>query len=110
MRLINADDVKKVLKTISYNDNDDLARTEKLIDDSPTVYKDAQYFYNYGYREAKRKYKGPNGRWLYHEEAENYECSYCGRTFDFDYRMNFCGFCGADMREYKKRENKKENE
>ena len=43
----------------------------------------------------------PTGKWIYHEDWKNeggcgYECSCCGRTYDYD--MNFCGYCGADMR------------
>ena len=46
----------------------------------------------------------PTEKWIYHEEWKNeggcgYECSCCGRTYDYD--MNVCGYCGADMREEK---------
>ena len=42
----------------------------------------------------------PQGKWIFHSEWEEYwcryECSLCGRTFD--YEMNYCGFCGARMK------------
>lgn len=37
MRLIDADDLKRELEVTQYNDIDDLTRTEKLIDNAPTV-------------------------------------------------------------------------
>ena len=43
----------------------------------------------------------PRGEWKYHEENKLdgeccFECSECGRMYD--YKMNYCGYCGADMR------------
>ena len=42
----------------------------------------------------------PRGEWIFHSEWEEYycryECSLCGRTYDYD--MNYCGFCGARMK------------
>lgn len=43
----------------------------------------------------------PKGEWVYHEDYKLdgeccYECSECGRMYD--YKMNYCGHCGADMR------------
>ena len=42
----------------------------------------------------------PQGEWIFHSEWEEYycryECSLCGRTYDYD--MNYCGFCGARMK------------
>ena len=57
--------------------------------------------YHLGYELAETKFKRPHGEWIYHEDWKNeggcgYECSCCGRTYDYD--MNFCGYCGADMR------------
>lgn len=51
--------------------------------------------------EDGKKIGRPHGKWIYHEDWKNegecpYECSSCGRTYD--YAMNFCGHCGADMR------------
>ena len=43
----------------------------------------------------------PKGEWVYHEDYKLdgeccYECSNCGRMYD--YKMNYCGYCGSDMR------------
>lgn len=43
-----------------------------------------------------------NGRWIFHQDWKDegecpYECNWCGRTFDYD--MNYCGYCGAYMKE-----------
>lgn len=40
-------------------------------------------------------------KWIYHEEYAidgecAYECSNCHTCYDYD--MNYCGYCGADMR------------
>ena len=37
MRLIDANELKEAISTTPYNDYDDLTRTEKLIDNAPTV-------------------------------------------------------------------------
>ena len=44
----------------------------------------------------------PKGEWVYHEDYKLdgeccYECSNCGRMYD--YKMNYCGYCGSDNRE-----------
>lgn len=44
--------------------------------------------------------KRETGRWIHHTDWERdgeapYECDQCGRCFD--YKMRFCGFCGAKM-------------
>ena len=43
----------------------------------------------------------PKGKWIYHDDWASdgeccYECSVCGRAYDYD--MNYCGCCGVDMR------------
>lgn len=77
-----------------------------LIDNAPTVkttFPNCDSGYAQGYSDGylKGKEERPQGKWIYHEEWETeggcgYECSCCGRTYDYD--MNFCGYCGADMR------------
>ena len=36
------------------------------------------------------------GTWVKNDEWSDWECPYCGHAFEN--RMNFCGYCGADMR------------
>ena len=73
----------------------------KIIDKAPTVEQNWRFYYDHGYAQAKRDFERPQGEWIKHEDWINeggcgYECSCCGRTYDYD--MNFCGYCGADMR------------
>ena len=99
MRLIDAD---KLIKEV--NDNKELRESERvylegLLLNAPTV--EPTYQMPKDYIKNKLDYERPTGKWLYHEEWKNeggcgYECSCCGRTYD--YAMNFCGYCGADMR------------
>ena len=42
-RLIDADALKRELEVTQYNDIDDLTRTEKLIDNAPTVIPDVEF-------------------------------------------------------------------
>lgn len=98
MRLIDADALKEALKSnckpeLCHDINtawcEHCCRTndfEDLIDEAPTV------------EEEDR----PHGKWIYHknwyrEEECPWECSECGTCSDNN--MNFCGECGADMRE-----------
>lgn len=51
----------------------------------------------------------PHGKWIYHEdwylgEESPWECSECGTCYDYGDNTNFCGECGADMRERGDRE------
>ena len=43
-----------------------------------------------------------HGRWILHPNGDG-TCDQCGRyqkaIWDFDNQQNFCGHCGADMRE-----------
>ena len=61
-----------------------------------------QEAYDNGYLRGYEKGKAdrPRGEWIFHSEWEEYycryECSLCGRTYDYD--MNYCGFCGARMK------------
>ena len=61
-----------------------------------------QMAYDIGYQRGYEKGKAdrPQGEWIFHSEWEEYycryECSLCGRTYDYD--MNYCGFCGARMK------------
>lgn len=49
----------------------------------------------------------PKGEWMFHEDYRLdgeccYECSNCGRMYD--YKMNYCGYCGSDNRGRRERE------
>ena len=87
MRLIDADLLKERFPQTTYYEYQDNKNSNKrickIIDDAPTVV------------ERKR------GEWIYHGDWQSngecpYECALCGIAYD--YKMNFCGNCGADMR------------
>ena len=75
-----------------------LAISQSQIANAPTV--EPTYQMPKDYIKNKLDYERPTGKWIYHEEWKiegscGYECSCCGRTYD--YAMNFCGYCGAKM-------------
>lgn len=57
--------------------------------------------YQKGYGDGKRD-AVVHGRWILHPNGGG-TCDQCGRyqtaIWDFDNQQNFCGHCGADMRE-----------
>lgn len=57
--------------------------------------------YKRGYEDGKRD-AVVHGRWILHPNGDG-TCDQCGRyqkaIWDFDNQQNFCGHCGADMRE-----------
>lgn len=110
MRLIDADALKKALEVTQYNDIDDLTRTERLIDNAPTVdtyteddVENAIKGYEVGYEMAKAKFKRPTGEWINQSQGAKYpcECSECHTEpfcNDDGYVLsNFCPNCGAEM-------------
>ena len=70
--------------------------TIMLINDAPTVeQKDWKFYYDHGYRQAKRKYEKPQGEWIECGESL-YTCSVCGIVSCC--KGNYCSECGADLR------------
>lgn len=85
MRLIDADRLMSDFLCTIYNDLDDLNRTEKLINEAPTVEEQ------------------PHGEWVFDSNFTafgnpygTYKCSVCGGHSSNKY--SFCKDCGADMR------------
>ena len=68
MRLIDADALKKVLEIEQYNDYDDLLRTERLIDQAPTIkaftLADIEEQYAKGMEKGLEEAKRPHGEWI----------------------------------------------
>ena len=108
MRLGDLDDLKNALEVTQYNDIDDLTRTERLIDNAPTVEAkttaDCIIAYGDGYETARRLSERPQGEWL---KAQGewvtdttykicFECSECKAHLEFPF--NFCPVCGAKMK------------
>ena len=78
--LISREALKEAFEDLFYNDVDDQERTERLIDNAPTV-------------EVR-----PQGKWKHIiDEYNDVECPFCGFQEDGIYN-NFCPKCGADMR------------
>ena len=78
-------DETRLLNDLEYGNNQALYHVINRIEDLPS---------------ADR----PQGEWIIHKDWLDegfcgYECPKCGRCYD--YAMNFCGFCGADMRKEK---------
>lgn len=76
----------------------------KAIEDLPNAYNGWSDAYDKAYvigtLEEVPTVEPKRGEWIFHSEWEEhwcrYECSLCGRTFD--YEMNYCGFCGCRMK------------
>lgn len=116
--LISREALKKALEVTQYNDIDDLTRTERLIDNAPTV--DAYPFeqvqelvkLNQQFAEEIENLKRPQGEWVIcnqdNEGIHKIECPFCKCvkgsdfggliTLTFDRFPPFCENCGADMR------------
>ena len=87
MRLIDADKLP-MCKFVTAGTSEPYAKgwndaIDAIVDNEPTV-------------------ERPHGKWIYHKDWYRYEecpweCSECGTCSDDN--MNFCGECGADMRE-----------
>lgn len=77
MRLIDADELKRDLEISPFNDYDDYLRTERLIDDAPTIE------------------ERPKGKWIF-RSGGYYKCNKCGEVERAE--KNFCHNCGADNR------------
>ena len=100
MRLIDADALKSALEIEQYNDYDDLLRTERLIDNAPTIKAFTLADIEEQYRKGLEKglEERPHGEWKCNRFG--IQCSNCGLIRNaVPYEMNFCPNCGADMRE-----------
>ena len=117
--LISREAFKKALEVTQYNDFDDLIRTERLIDNAPTVEVPENtvncvltMFGKCSYNETgcsdceiKDKIRKalenerPQGEWIFKETTDDYkvygQCSICKQRKRID---NFCPNCGADMK------------
>ncbi len=80
MRLIDADRLMGDFSCTFYNDLDDQNRTEKLINEAPTV-------------------ERPHGEWDKDVRVINYLTRRCLECFKYSAVGNFCMWCGADMRQ-----------
>ena len=65
------------------------------IDQAPSVETNWRFYYDHGYKQAERDLKRPQGKWELHGMI--YYCSVCGHDCG-ESGDNFCGNCGADMR------------
>ena len=106
MRLIDADALKKALKSnctpkLCHDYNTAWCENccckkdfEDLIDNAPTVESD----YEWGYSEGVHDTERPQGKWIDH--GNHIECNQCGIWFLKDHliRKSFCPECGADTR------------
>lgn len=111
-RLIDADDLKARIPTIE----DEYKYVHKLIDNAPTVempnwykvyedvkgtfekYQSTQIAWEQGYEAglAQGESDRPRGEWI--KSSDNmYFCSKCFFTKEQQI-LNYCAFCGADMR------------
>ena len=112
MRLIDADELKKVIHSSSLSGNREwlLMDLDQIIDNAPTVHhpncdicEDKAKSYSMGFQDGYLTGKErPQGEWIYTpniiglSEYEGITCSICGDDSIGDF--NFCPNCGADMR------------
>lgn len=120
VRLIDANALKEVISTIPYNDYDDLIRTEKLIDNAPSVepkpiseiHEKAlkvveilteEHAINVNERRFLQRAillepERPQGEWKETDIPESTLCKCSVCNFDLGaYSFNFCPNCGAKM-------------
>lgn len=107
MRLIDADTLKKALKSnctpeLCHDYNTAWCEScclhnffEDLIDNAPTVESD----YEWGYSEGVHDTERPQGEWWNMQDDDlkisDFKCSVCNYWSDGDY--NYCPNCGAKM-------------
>lgn len=117
MRLIDADELKKVIHSSSLSGNREwlLMDLDQIIDNAPTVEIDkevskqlakeareiADENFKYGYEKAKEEYKRPQGLWLDCKDHQ-WQCSNCESFYYFttspkDNGYDFCPHCNAEM-------------
>jgi len=101
MRLIDADELKKVFAQHEDRKGDLKADWEVLIDNAPTVKTftllDVEENYKKGLEKGLSEWETerPQGKWIY-DGTLFYKCSVCNNLDCFN--DNFCPNCGADMR------------
>lgn len=78
--LISREALKREFETLFYNDCGDFVRTERLIDDAPTIE------------------ERPKGKWIESDVPESmlWKCSVCGYQLGA-HSFKYCPMCGADM-------------
>jgi len=86
--LVSREALKEALEVTQYNDIDDLTKTERLIDNAPTVCERYENFCGVLVHER------PRGEWIY--DYRTCKCSVCNFTTVID-TYNFCPNCGAQM-------------
>lgn len=72
--------LKREFETTPYNDYDDLLRTERLIDNAPTVEPEVYPILNgkdynlylEGYKQGKKDFERPQGEWVRKEDIIHY--------------------------------------
>lgn len=124
--LISREALKKALEVTQYNDIDDLTRTERLIDNAPTIEYPEQITIKCDTEEDKQKLllalrnaklkvlaeaERPQGEWIHYLGCGigKAVCSECGKLGE---TTKCCGNCGAEMRvkdELKEAENENSN-
>ena len=105
-RYIDADALKKAIEVAPYNDIDDLTRTERLIDDAPTVddLLVAIAGRTNGKTQAVLDAVRPKGKWELYQYQESrkkdWYCTNCATIVKkpLEKKYIFCPYCGADMR------------
>ena len=102
MRLIDADALKEEFEATPYNDYDDLLRTERLIDNAPTVpLPDFKAGYKQAIIDGKTNFQRPHGEWIDICTLPIIrKCSICGNKIgnEMGFYNNFCPNCGARMK------------
>lgn len=95
MRLIDADELKKLFPdygegSCTYN------RTARMyIDNAPTIDKGYKEGHIDGMLKAEKLYARPTGEWL--KDSGNIACSHCYTIWLYR-RTNYCPNCGAKMK------------
>lgn len=105
MYLIDREALKEYAREILSEDNftniSILKMFDNIIDNAPTVAEDYDTGYQDGLEDGLNDIR-PKGEWIYKQihDYDYWECSNCGElcTEGTPKTMNFCPYCGADMR------------
>lgn len=107
MRLGDLDALKDEMSKVFFNDNDDMIKIEKLIDNAPTIEQEVYMtgenydLYIEGYKQAQKDFRS-QGEWSITDETDEfygrvYKCTHCGKEMLACGCRNFCTWCGAKM-------------